>query len=780
MKPISVLCFLFILQTNVTAQLTNEEIKKIISNSDETQLLKENSRLMFEGFHYQADMVMDKLIEFQPENPNYNYRKGFLLLEMKQDYKSAIPYLEKSITKTKKVFDAFSINEEYSPIDAYYHLGKCYHMDGQIEKAEQQYKLFLDNSNANSELITLSQLGLMQCNNARNEMKNAKKVSLINLGSDVNTANEEYGGVISLDGSSIYFTSKRPWYNNETEVYRDIRRGLLTEDIYVSQSDKNGNWSNGKKLDFCEAQSNEASIGVSVNERYIYIYQDTTGSGDIFFSDLYGQTFDKISSLEQPKINTDFWETHVMTSYDGNTIFFASDRPGGFGGLDIYIMTRTDGVWSQPLNMGANINSAFDEDAPFIAANGKTLYFASNGPTSIGGYDILLANKNTDGTWEAAQNAGYPFNSLNDDIYFSSTIDGKRGFLTSSRPNGFGSTDIYEIKNEQFGNTSNFNLLGKIRSVNGNELPKDFALNMELKCADCENTEPILMFPKLSEGVFKASLEPCKNYELYYYSSSTKKILYQSNFKTSCSLKEELIEKEVILDENTRSITPVLIYKINGVIADAISGAPISNASIAVKLNSGEVVENITSDVSGGFKLNFLNGKKIGDKISAQITVSANGYLNKVISIDQKLGNDEVISIDFNLDKVNIGSDLAKTFGVKSIYFDFNKYNLRKDAIKELDKIVKIMNDNPTLYIEFGAHTDCSGPDVYNQYLSEMRANSVEAYIQSKISNPDRISGKGFGETEPINNCSCDDVKNSCNTSQNQANRRAVFKVIQK
>jgi peptidoglycan-associated lipoprotein len=90
------------------------------------------------------------------------------------------------------------------------------------------------------------------------------------------------------------------------------------------------------------------------------------------------------------------------------------------------------------------------------------------------------------------------------------------------------------------------------------------------------------------------------------------------------------------------------------------------------------------------------------------------------------------------------------------------------------------MNDNPTLYIEYGAHTDCSGPDVYNQYLSDMRASSVADYIKSKITNPERIIGKGYGESQPISNCSCDELKNACTTSQNQANRRAVFKVIQK
>jgi outer membrane protein OmpA-like peptidoglycan-associated protein len=777
--PLPFLLSLFFI-SNLNAQLSNEQIKKIISTGDENQLLKENSRLMYEGFHYQAELVMNKLIEFQPENPNYNYRKGFLLLEMQNDYKAAIPYFEKSITKTKKVFDAFSTNEEFAPTDAYYQLGKCYHMDGQIDKAEEQYKLFLDNSNSESELISRAQLGLMQCMNARNEINTPKKVNLKNLGAAVNTVNSEYSSVVSLDGSAIYFTSKRPWSNNETENFRDIRKGQLPEDVYVSNSDNNRNRLTAERLKFCEPQRSEASIGVSFNDRYIYLYQDSTGFGDIYFTDLYGQSFDQIAVFDQPKINSQYWETHIVNSVDGNTIIFASDRPGGFGGLDLYILNKINGIWSEPTNMGSHINSAFDEDAPFLTANGKTLYFASNGPSSIGGYDIFSSIKNSDGTWTLSKNAGYPLNSTTDDIYFSCTIDEKRAFITSSRPNGFGGSDIYEIEDENFGKTSSFNLLGKIRNSNGGDLPKDFAVNMELKCTDCNNTAPVLIFPRLSDGIFMASLERCKNYELYYYTSATKKILYQTKFNTSCSLNEELIEKEVILDDKNSSITPILLYNIKGIVADVISGKEISNALITVKLASGEVIQNSTSDLNGTFNLDFLKNKKFGEKISFQVSVTANGYLTKVFNVDQKLGNEEVISLTCNLEQLNIGSDLAKSFGVKSIYFDFNKSNLRKDALKELDKIVKIMNDNPTLYIEYGAHTDCSGPDVYNQYLSDMRASSVADYIKSKITNPERIIGKGYGESQPISNCSCDELKNACTTSQNQANRRAVFKVIQK
>ncbi len=146
-------------------------------------------------------------------------------------------------------------------------------------------------------------------------------------------------------------------------------------------------------------------------------------------------------------INTPYWETHATLSADGKTLYFVSDRPGGMGGRDIYRSVKLpNNEWSKALNVGTPINSEYDEDSPFFHPDGKTLYFSSNGDQSMGGFDIFFSKKNVDGTWGNPLNMGYPLNTVGDDVYFSTTIDGKKGYYSSSHEGGLGREDIYSIK----------------------------------------------------------------------------------------------------------------------------------------------------------------------------------------------------------------------------------------------------------------------------------------------------------------------------------------------
>ena len=135
--------------------------------------------------------------------------------------------------------------------------------------------------------------------------------------------------------------------------------------------------------------------------------------------------------------------------------------------------------------------------------------------------------------------------------------------------------------------------------------------------------------------------------------------------------------------------------------------------------------------------------------------------------------------IDLNLQAVNLGGDLAKMLNIKPIYFDLNKFNIRKDAAVELDKIVKVLNENPTMVIELGSHTDCRGTQSANETLSQNRASSSANYIKTRITNPERISGKGYGETKLLNDCGCEGtVKSTCSDQQHQLNRRTEFIIV--
>ena len=546
-------------------QETEADVRLKALRLSEAQMLTEASMYTQDGFLFYAEILTDKLISIKPESPNYNYRKGFLLLQIRKDHVAAIPYLEKAVTSLSPNYDMYSAKEQDAPTDALYHLGLCYHLNEQIEKAQECYTKFLEKSKKNSELIPVTQLKLSQCLVAKQNIANPVKVYLKNIGSNVNTEFPEYSPVVSLDGSALYFTSRRPWANGETELFKDETINQYPEDVYVSYVDFDSVWTTPIRLEFCLPVRNEATAAVSSDERKIYLYEDTTGNGDIYYTDFYHAKFQDIQKLDLEGVNTDDWETHAMMSHDKQMFIFTSDREGGLGGRDIYMMRKVDGKWTEPSNLGPGINSEYDEDAPFISVDNKTLYYASNGVKSIGGFDILYTELNPDGTWGASKNLGYPFNSTNDDIFYTTTIDGLKGYMTSFRDKGFGDQDIYEIQNEYLGVNNIAALKGQIKTVDNKPIPEDFAVNVRLICIDCDeaNSER-LVYPRLRDGVFMTALQPCKTYKLEYMNVTDDKIMGLDGFTTECTQEYEEVYKELILDVDTRTIiipkdtTPVI------------------------------------------------------------------------------------------------------------------------------------------------------------------------------------------------------------------------------
>jgi outer membrane protein OmpA-like peptidoglycan-associated protein len=169
--------------------------------------------------------------------------------------------------------------------------------------------------------------------------------------------------------------------------------------------------------------------------------------------------------------------------------------------------------------------------------------------------------------------------------------------------------------------------------------------------------------------------------------------------------------------------------------------------------------------------------------LAYKIVLKKTGYFTKVLEFTKQLTEPGIIKLheelDFSLTKIEEGMDLAKVFNINPIYFDLNKFNIRPDAAIELNKIIAIMNDNPTLIVELGSHTDCRSSIAYNEKLSDNRAKASAAYIRAKISRPERIYGKGYGESQLITNCPCEGtVKSTCSEKEHQLNRRTEFKII--
>ncbi|MCH2230214.1 MAG: OmpA family protein [Crocinitomicaceae bacterium] len=749
------------------SQMTELEVREMTLTASEQELVFECSQMMQQNFLFHAEIVVDKLLTYNPQSANYNYRKGYIVLKSRRDQKTAIPYLKVAITDVDKNYDLYSHKEKSAAIDAYYHLGTCYHLDENLTEAVKYYQMFLENSSKKSGLVELAKLNIVQCGVARQLIANPKSAIVKNIGKEVNTANPEYAPVVSLDGTSLYFTSRRVWDDKSSDDFRDPMLNNHPEDIYVSYQDFEGAWTSPEKLAFCNNETNEATIAVSSDERKIFVYQDATGGGDIYYSNFGGNKFEQLEKLEYNDVNSDSWETHCTVTPDGENVYFVSDRDGGYGGRDIYrIVKLPNGEWSKAQNMGPEINTPYDEDSPFIAVNNKTLYYSSNGPKSMGGFDVFVSFRDEDNNWSTPLNMGYPINSTGDDIFYTTTVDGLRGYLSSFRKDGYGEKDIYEIQNDYLGNSPISSLVGIIATTDGSALPDN--ITVKLECPSCNKDEDKLSEPRIKKGRYFSLLQRCKEYTLSFYEGE--KLLKTEAFNTKCNSENEEIQKNCYIGR----------YTLSGTIADVETTELLPDAKVEfINPEDGSVIETFTTDSNGAFTSDFLDEAEYNDEIRFDVKVTKDNYLTQTFVVDEVLGMKSNLSLDYLITKSDVGVDIGAVFELNPIYFDVNKSDIRPDAALELDKIVQIMNENPSIKIELGSHTDCRASKSYNLSLSKRRAKSSAAYIKSRIDNPKRIYGKGYGESKLVNDCGCEGkIVSDCSEEEHQANRRTEFMIV--
>lgn len=534
----------------VYSQYTEEQLNKILKNASEQELVVENTSLAVEGFYYQAGKMAERLLEIDPENANYNYRMGFSIINSSADHASAVPYFEKAKLNIRKNYDMVSAKEKGAPIDALYFLGKAYHAALDLDKAIESYNEFLQLASNKSDNYLKAQLRVKQCNVAKNLLANEQPFEVINMGGVINTEDPEYSPVVSLDGSAVYFTSRRLRKDGSNAEIIDETVNQHLEDIYVSYKDFDGKWTEPILMEFCKPDRNEATVAVSRDERSVFTYIGEGNAGNLYTSSFLGGKYGNLEKIDIPGINTDHWEPHINVSPDGKTIFFVSDRPGGFGGRDIYEMIKMpDGSWSTPKNLGPTVNTPYDEDSPFIAVDNKTLYFSSNGEGSMGGFDVFMTKKDADGNWQEPINAGYPLNTPGDDIYYTTTMDGLTGYISSFRAGGFGEKDLYEVRNKHLGIDNIAGLRGEVETVSGEQLPEDVGYNV--KCLDCDEAIDMKLYPRVADGRFYARIEPCKTYELRFHYQDGDIDIFTEVFTTECVEEYAEVYKHYLLDLET-------------------------------------------------------------------------------------------------------------------------------------------------------------------------------------------------------------------------------------
>ena len=404
---------------------TKSAIKKITKEADE---------LFLDEVYASALPIYLKLDMLKPENPEVNYKIGICYLHSATKGKAA-PFLLKAQQFDKK--------HEFEDVN--YYLGVAYHYGLELDKAietYEKYKLLLKpNQDYTKDVTRIVNKYISNCHTAKGLIKNPVKVNIENLGMKVNTSSEEGYPVITPDDKTMFFSSKRIDLSGikPGEEPEDV-----FEDIYVSVKN-NGNWSQSKKVGRgLNTFKHDAPLSVSADGKKLFFYRtDKNNSTDIYFIEYKDTTW----SAPKPfsRANSPSWETGACISPDGKKFYFSSDRPGGHGGMDIYSCELTEKGWGVPRNIGTEINTEWDEEAPQIMPDGTTLYFSNNGPKSIGGLDIFKT-QNRNGVWAIPQNIGFPINTPEHEVHISLTADGKKGYFSSNKSDSYGEDDIYMIE----------------------------------------------------------------------------------------------------------------------------------------------------------------------------------------------------------------------------------------------------------------------------------------------------------------------------------------------
>ena len=392
-----------------------------------------------------------------------------------EDYRNALPIYEKMLAQNGEDPDAnFHVGICYLGLgrgaDAYGHLIKAreanmgmdpvinlliarsQHAAGMFDDAIQSYEdyaAFLTDKKEDVEGVKPEiEKAIRQCQTGRTLATNPVRAKIENVGSTVNTRFKEYTPVITADNAVMYFTSRR---EGSTGGNRDANNEHY-EDVYMTQN-KGGQWSLPVNLGGpVNSSTHDAAIALSPDGSQLFVYKDN-GEGDIYISQRKGLLWSKPKSMGNTINTGNYREPSCSITADGRTLYFSSNRPGGKGGLDIYRAKKTPkGEWGDAENLGPTVNTAEDDDAPFIHPDGVTLYYSSKGLETMGGYDIF-STRLEDGHWSLPENIGYPINTPGDDIYFVLSADGLNGYYASEKKGGLGFTDIYRVIMDKYDNT---------------------------------------------------------------------------------------------------------------------------------------------------------------------------------------------------------------------------------------------------------------------------------------------------------------------------------------
>lgn len=405
----------------------------VFSQTEEKQkdlFVEAESYFLFEEYKDALPLYM-QILRTDPENYNINYKIGICYLNDVYQVSKSIEYLEKAVKGTRSDSKTTSFKEKFAPPEALYFLGNAYRANNKLNEAIEVYEQFKTVLDPAVYDVALVDQQIESCRIAANQKKNPMYFISANLGEGINDRFEEINPLVSGDEKVLVFTRKLQFY--DAVFYSRFENGKWTEPINLTPS--------------FEVDGNTYCTGISYKGDELIVYRSDNYDGNLYSSTFKGGKWTPLKKLNG-NINTKYWESHGSFSADGKTLYFTSNRDGGYGGLDIYRSERAkNGEWGPAINLGPVINSRYNEDTPFITDDGKTIYFSSMGHYNMGGYDIFYSTRLDNGQWAKPLNAGYPLNTTNDDMFFVPVRDGAYAYYSTYDPeDSYGMADIYRLE----------------------------------------------------------------------------------------------------------------------------------------------------------------------------------------------------------------------------------------------------------------------------------------------------------------------------------------------
>jgi hypothetical protein len=512
--------------------------------------------------------IFDKLQQSHPKELYLKYVTGICGLYRSDKHEQALEFLSTVYEKNKR-----AANIQYD-------LARAYHYNYKFDEALALLDLYVKGKNVTEQQKKDAQQLVKYCNNGKILVAAPVDAKIDNIGEIVNTVASEYVPVVSSDESVMILTylgdlSTGGLQNNYNQA---DSFGVYYEDVFITHKENN-KWvtpvSIGANIN---TNAHDAAIAISNDGQKLFIFKDDSyDGGDIYISKLDSNNWSTPQKIKG-EVNTAAWEGSASLSADEKTLYFSSERPGGFGGRDLYKATlMPDSTWGNIKNLGITINTAADDDAPFIHPDGKTLIYSSEALNSMGSYDIFETVYNAvDSSWSTPKNLGYPINTPDDDRYFVLSTDGKRGYYASGKAGGFGLHDIYVVDMPD-----NF-VQPVVAMIRGTITKEDHPIGTEVQVDMLDNKQSYGVFKSNAEsGNYLVNLVPGHNYKLTYKQAgfsdqvkmfdATNLTAYSENiFDIKFSMKGDSIIKAdsssifVKKDSIVSGTTPTMVTSIGG------------------------------------------------------------------------------------------------------------------------------------------------------------------------------------------------------------------------